>query len=112
MSALMDIWNTIIGIVSSADMITLAIMAVIVLAAGFMMQGLGHIINTAILALIVLVIATFVRDVAFNGANAAQLAEANWHAFMGMAMLTLLAYVVGFAIVIGIVHLIRSLVMR
>ena len=38
MSIVWDIWNTIHGIVTSADMITLGIGVVILVAAGFAMQ--------------------------------------------------------------------------
>lgn len=112
MSSIMDIWHTISAVFTSADMITLAIMAVIVLAAGFIMQGFEAIVTTTVIALVMFGLAGFVRAVAMNGQNAAKLAETEWHGFLGMQMQMLLAYALSFAVAIAIVHLIRSIVIR
>lgn len=112
MSLLMDVWNSIAAIFTSADMITLGIMVVIALAAGFVMQGFESIVTTTVIALALFGVAGYVKAVALGGQNAAQLAETEWHQFLGLTMQTVLAYAVAFAVVIGVVHLIRSLVMR
>ena len=112
MASLMDIWNGIVSIFTSADMITLGIMIVIVLAAGFIMQGFEALVATTLVALILFGLAGYVRAVAMNGANAAQLAESQWHGFLTMPMQTLISYAIAFAIGIGIIHLVRSLVIR
>lgn len=112
MSSFMDIWQAITAIFTSADLITLAIMVVIVLAAGFIMQGFDSIVTTTFVALILFAIAGYVRAVALNGQNAAKLAESQFHNFLGMTAQSLVAYAVAFAVAIGIVHIVRSIVMR
>jgi len=112
MSSFMDLWNAITTIFTSADMITLAIMIVIVLAAGFIMQGFESIVTTTFVALVLFGVASYVRAVAMNGQNAAQLAETRWHDFLGMTVQSIVAYAIAFAVAIGIVHLIRSVVAR
>ena len=112
MSSLMDTWNAVASIFTASDLITLAIMAVIVLAAGFIMQGFDAIISTTIVALVLFGLAGYVRAVAMNGQNAAQLAESQWHGFLGLTMQTVLAYAIAFAIGIAVIHLIRSIVAR
>ncbi len=112
MSLLMDIWNSIAAIFTSADLITLGIMAVIVLAAGFVMQGLESIITTTVIALALFGVAGYVKAVAHGGENAAQLAQTQWHQFLGLNMQTVIAYAIAFAVIIGVVSLVRSLVLR
>lgn len=112
MSSLIDLWNSIAAIFTSADMITLGIMAVIAIAAGFMMQGLESIITTTVIALALFGVAGYVKAVAHGGENAAQLAQTEWHQFLGLPMQTVVAYAVAFAVVIGAINLIRSLFPR
>lgn len=112
MSSLMDFWHSVVAVYSSADMITLGIIIVIVLAAGVIMQGFEAIVTTTVVALILFGLAGYVRGVVLNGQNAAQMAETQWHGFLGMTMQTLLAYAVTFAIGIAIIHLIRSILTR
>lgn len=112
MSSLMDIWHSVLTVYGSADMITLGILIVIVLAAGVIMQGFDAIVTTTVVAMILFGLAGYVRAVALNGENAAKLAEAQWHGFLGMTMQTLLAYAVTFAIGITIIHMIRSFLTR
>lgn len=111
MSALIDVWNTIHGIITTADMVTLAIMVVIALAAGFTMQSMSSIVTTTFVALLAFALAGYVRAV-IAGQNAAAFAQTDWHGFLSLQMLTLLAYAITFAIVIAIVHAIRSVVLR
>ena len=61
MSALTDIWNTIHGIITSADVITLVIMAVIAIALAFFSEGLGSLVSVTLGALVVFALATFAR---------------------------------------------------
>ncbi len=94
-------------------MITLGIMVVIVLAAGFIMQGFEALVTTTVVALILFGLAGYVRAVALRrGQDAAKLAESQWHGFLAMTMQTLLGYAIIFAVGIGIIHLIRSIVIR
>jgi len=112
MSSFMDVWQAVTAVFTSADMITLAIMVVIVLAAGFVMQGFESIVTTTFVALILFGLAGYVRAVVLNGQNAAQLAETRWHDFLGMTAQSLIAYALAFAVAIGVVHLVRSIVIR
>jgi hypothetical protein len=114
MSALTDIWNTIHGIITSADVITLVIMAVIAIAVAFFSEGLGSLVTVTLLALVVFALATFARA-ALTGPNnkdIAGLAQTDWHNLMGVQTGTLLAYAIIFAVVIAIVSTVRSLLMR
>lgn len=112
MSALMDLWHTMHGIVVSSDIVTLVIMAIIALGAGFMMQSMSSIVTTTFVALIAFALAGYVRAVTAGGENAAAYAQTDWHGFMGLPMMTLVAYAVTFAIVIALVHVVRSLILR
>ena len=111
MSELMNIWHTITGIVSSSDVVTLIIMAVIAIGAGFAMQSMGSIVTATFGALVLFGLATFVRA-AIPSKSAMALATADWHNLLAMQVQTLLAYAIGFGVVILIVSYIRSLVMR
>ena len=112
MSSLMDIVHSITAIFTSADMITLAIIAVVVIAAGFVMQELGALLVTTIAALIVFGVALYARGVLLNGQNAAQLAETTWHGFLTLPLQTGSADAIPCAVLIGIVHVLRSMVFR
>jgi hypothetical protein len=113
MSALTDIWNMVAGIVTSADIITLVIMAVIVIGAGFAMQGMGSLVTATFGALIVFAIALYVRTIATTGsADPGTLAAKDWHAFLAWPVQGVIAYAILFGVAIAIVGFIRSLVMR
>jgi hypothetical protein len=111
MFAIMDVWHTILGIVHSADMITLGLMAVVAIAAGFMMQELGSIISTTIVALVVFALLTFLRAVVLQHADISGLATADWKAFQTMQMLVVFSYAVLFGVVIAVVSTVRGLVL-
>jgi hypothetical protein len=112
MSALTDIWNTILHIVQSADMITLVLMAVAALGAGFLTMELGAVLPTTIMALIVFFVLTFLRGVLLQHLDASALWTADWHAFETMTALTLLAYGIIFAVVIAVVSTIRNAILN
>jgi hypothetical protein len=111
MSIVMDIWGAIHSILTTSGAIPLAFMAVIALAAGFMMQSFNSILSATIIAMVAFALATYAFAVA-RGASAAASAQADWSNFLGLHMLTLLAYAITFAIAIAVVHGIRSAVMR
>jgi hypothetical protein len=112
MSILWDIWNTIHGIVTSSDWITLAIGAVVLLAAGFFMQGMESLVTTTLMAMLAFGLLGYVRAVTIGHQNAAAYATTDWHNFATITGLTLLAYALVFAVVIAVVHLIRGLIFR
>lgn len=111
MSVLMDIWGAVHGIFTTSGLVPLVLMAIIAVAAGFMMQSFNSIVSTTFVALVAFALATYVYAI-LRGANAAASAQADWHSFLDLHMLTLIAYAVTFAIGIGVVHTVRSLVLR
>ncbi|MGN6516198.1 MAG: hypothetical protein ACTHLR_10215 [Rhizomicrobium sp.] len=111
MFAIMDVWHTIQNIVHSADMITLIIMAIVAIGAGFMMQELGSLISTTVVALVVFALVNFLRAVVLQHADLTGLATADWKAFETMQMLLVLSYAIMFGVVIAIVSTVRGLVL-
>lgn len=111
MSILMDIWGAIHAILTTSGVIPLVLMAVIAIAAGFMMQGFGSIVSSTVVAMLAFALATYALGVA-RGASAAASAQADWHSFLDLHMLTLLAYAITFGVAIAVVHGIRSAVLR
>jgi hypothetical protein len=112
MAFLTDIWNTIHAIVTTSDLITLGLMALIALGAGFMMQSFGSIVTTTVVALVAFALAGYVKAVTMGGENASTFATKDWQAFQELHMMTLLAYAIAFAVVIAVVHAARSMIMR
>ena len=113
MSALLDLWHSILVIFTSGDYTSLAIMIVIALGIGFLMQELSSIVTATLGALVLFGIAIYVRAiVSAKNANASTLAQSDWHSFLALTVHSLLAYAIAFAVVIGLAHLARSLVAR
>jgi cellobiose-specific phosphotransferase system component IIC len=113
MSALLDLWHSIMGIVTSGDYTSLAIMAAIAIAVGYMMENFGSIVTSTFVALVAFGLASYVVAVAkVGGKNAGTLAQTDWNSLLALTVHSLLAYGITFAIIIGVVHVIRSLVMR
>jgi len=112
MSALLDIWHTIQGIMTHADWITLAIIAVVAIVGGFAIQGLNSILSATVLGLVGFVLLVFLRAVTLGKQDFTAYAHTGWHDVLGLQMMTLIAYFVIFAVLIGVVHLIRSAVLR
>jgi hypothetical protein len=112
MSALLEIWHSIQGILTHADWITLAIIAVVALAGGFAIQGLNSILGATVLGLIGFVLLVFVRAVTLGKQDFSAYATTGWHDILGVSMMMLLSYFIIFAVLIGVVHVIRSAVLR
>jgi hypothetical protein len=111
MFALTDIWNTIQHIVHSADAIQLGLMAVVALAAGFMMMDLGSVVTTTLIALVVYAALIFLRAVVLQHADFSATLTADWKAFEVMQALLILSYAILFGVVIAIISTIRGLVL-
>jgi hypothetical protein len=107
----MDVWNTILHIITSSDTITLVLMAVVALGAGFLMQEMGSLISTTVIALVAFSLLVYLRAIALQGAKAGPLAQADWHQFLGLPMQLVLAYAIAFGVVIAIVSAIRNTVL-
>jgi hypothetical protein len=112
MSIIWDIWNTIHAIVTSANIVTIGIAVVVLLAAAFMMQGLESLATTTLVALIAFALIGYVYAVTLGKQPAAAFATTDWHNFATMNGLTLLAYGLIFAVGIAIANLLISVVRR
>ena len=111
MPFLMDIWHAIHDVVMSADWKTLAIMAVIALGAGYMMQSFGSVVSTTVIALVAFALIEYVVAITIGKQNPAAYATTDWKAFQDLHMLTLLAYGVIFAVAIGVAHTARTMIL-
>ena len=111
MSELVSLWHSVAGIFTSSDVVTLIIMAVVAIGVGFAMQSMGSLITATVGALVLFGLATFVRAV-IGGKSATALAQADWHSLLALQVQVLLSYAIAFAVVIAVVHYVRSLVMR
>lgn len=107
-----QILDGVIGVFSTGDMIQLGIMLVVMVLAGLTMPNFGSIITTTVLALVLFAVAVYVRAVAMEGADAAQLAETTWNSFLALSVETLFTYAVAFAAVITVIFVLRSVVSR
>ena len=117
MAWLTDLWNQITQIFTTADMITLAMIAIVVIAVGFMTESLSSIVTMTFVGLVAFAILEYVRALTGVGMpasnqDATALAQTDWHNLLTMQVQLLIAYAVAFAVLIGIVSTIRSLVFR
>ena len=113
MSALLDLWHSIIGIVTAGDWVALAIMAIAALVAAFTMQNWGSLVTATFWALVLFAVAVYVREVVkAGGKNAGAIAQTDWHNLLGLTIHSLLAYAVAFAIVIGVINALRQVAAR
>jgi hypothetical protein len=110
MSALMDIWHAIHAVIASGDYIALGIVVVVAIIAGFTIQGLTSVISATFWALVAFALLGFVRAVTLGHQEVTAFATTSWHNFLGLGMLTLVAYAVIFAVLIAVVNVIRSAV--
>ncbi len=111
MAFLMDIWNAVHAILTTSDAITLGMIVVVGLAAGFMMMGVGSIVQTALIADLALALLKYVQAVTIGKQNASAAATAYWKAFQELHMMDLLAYSLIFAALIAVSHAARSLIL-
>ena len=109
MSALMDIWHAIQTIATSADYWTLGAAILIVIIAGFIMEGLSSLITVTLMSLLAFVLVKFALAMTMGGQHdPGVLAQSFWQGFVDFKMLTLLAYFILFGVLITVVNLIRS----
>jgi len=111
MSELVNLWHSIAGIFTSSDIVTLIIIAVVCIGVGFAMQGMGSLVTATFGALILFGLATYIRAVV-GGKSAMSLAQSDWHGLLALQVQVLLSYAIAFAVIIAVVHYVRSLVMR
>ena len=112
MTFLLDIWHAIQGIVTTSGLLTLVVMAVIAIGAGALMNGMGSVVNTTLVALIAFALVEYVLAITLGKQNAAAYATTDWQAFQSLKMLTLVAYALMFGVVIAVAHTARTLITR
>jgi hypothetical protein len=110
MESLNHLWSAIQAVVLHSDYISLGIIVLIAIAAGFLMDGLSSLVSVTVLALIVFGIAGYAQGILLHGQNASAYATTTLHNLEVVQMLTVLAYAITFAVLIGVVHTVRSLV--
>lgn len=102
----MDIWNTLYSVFNSFDGITYAMMAIVVVGAGFMMPSISAIVTTTVTALAVFAIAVFSRGILQPG-DTREFAQIEWGTLLMLPLHTVLIYAAVFALAITIVHSLR-----
>jgi hypothetical protein len=114
MSIIMDLWHAIIGIVTTSGAVPLVIMLVIAVAAAFMIEGIGSLVSATVGAVIVFGLATtiYAAATAKGGANWSGMPQADWAALHQFTVASLIAYAILFAVVIGVINFVKSLVVR
>lgn len=114
MSIIMDLWHAIIGIVTTSGAIPLVIMLVIAVAAAFMIEGMGSLVSATVGALIVFGLAStiYAAATAKGGANWSGMPQADWTTLHQFTVASLIAYAILFAVVIGVINFVKTLVVR
>ena len=109
MSALMDIWHNIQAVVTAADYYTIGAAILVVIIAGFLIESVRSVVPATLVALLAFVLIKFVLAMTVGGSHDIEaVATADWKAFVDLKMLVLVAYAVIFAVLIGVVNVIRS----
>jgi hypothetical protein len=87
---------------------------VIAIGAAFMIEGAGSLVSATVGALIVFGLATTIYSAATakGGANWSGMPQADWAALHSVTVPILLAYAIIFAVAIGVLNFIRSIVLR
>jgi hypothetical protein len=106
-----SILSTVQSVFGAADATSQLIMLVIALAAGLALAEARRIVNVTFWALVVYGLVRL-GMMASQGTPLADLPGAAWNALAGMTVNNLVVYFLAFAIVIMIVHMVRSLMAR
>jgi len=113
MTAILDIWHSILAIATGGDYIALAIIIVAAFVAGWAMPGFGSIVTGTFAALVLLGLAVFARGaLAAGGRNVGALARTDWDHLLRLPVHDLLTYAVALAILVALAKIVRSVVMR
>lgn len=108
---MLDFWNAIGGIFNSFDGITYAMMAIIVVGAGFMMPNMTAIVTTTLTSMSIFALAVFSRS-ALAAPDASVLARSEWSQLLELQLRTLLVYGTVFGFAIALIHALRSVAKR
>ncbi|MGH6871814.1 MAG: hypothetical protein ACREHE_09925 [Rhizomicrobium sp.] len=113
MTALTDIWNTIHGILTSNDWMLIGTIVVSAIIIAWFTEGLSALLSSTVMALILIVIATFAEAaIKAGGKDIGTLAQTDWTALMKMPMGTVLAYAIIAAVLIAVISAIKSAIGR
>jgi hypothetical protein len=110
-SIVQEMWDIVMRVFGSTDTVSLVIMLLVVVGFGMMLRSFGDIITLTVSALIVYGLARLAYTVS-QGADPGSLAGTAWNNLKAMAVGDLVVYFLAFAIVMGIVWAIRSMVAR
>jgi hypothetical protein len=109
---LQEIINYVMGVFQSQDQIGLLAMAAIVVIAGLMLGAFGSLIRFTLIALVVFAGAMLARRIFMDGAEPVSLVQQSGNDLASMSFGTFLVYFVAFAVVIGAVYFVKSMVRR
>jgi len=108
-SIVQEMWDIVMRVFGGADTVSLVIMLLVVVMFGLMLRSFGDIITLTVSALIVYGLARLAYSV-YQGANPGDLAGTAWNNLKVMSVGDLVVYFLAFAIVMGIISAIRSMV--
>ena len=111
MSILQEMWDIVMRVFGGADTISLVIMLLVVVLFGLMLRSFGDIITLTVSALIVYGLARLAYTV-YTGADPGTLANTAWNNLKVMTVGDLVVYFLAFAILMGVISTIRSMVAR
>ena len=106
-----DMWDIVMKVFGSADTVSLIIMLLVVVLFGLMLRSFGDVITLTVSALVVYGLARLAYAV-YQGADPSSLAGTAWGDLKVMSVGDLVVYFLAFAIVMGVISAIRSVVAR
>lgn len=109
MMILQEMSDIVMRVFGGADSISLIIMLVVVVGAGMALGQFGRIVQVTVGALVIFGLLRVAYTVT-QGAEATALPTTAWNDLKIMSVGDLVVYFLAFAIVIGVVHLIRNAV--
>ena len=104
---LTDMWDIVMRVFGSADTVSLIIMLLVVVLFGLMLRSFGDVITLTVSALIVYGLARLAYSV-YKGADPGSLLGTAWGDLKVMSVGDLVVYFLAFAIVMGVVSILRS----
>ena len=107
MPILQEMWDIVLRVFGSADTISLVIMLVVVVAAGMALGQVGRIVQVTVGALVMYGLLRLAYTIT-QGADPMSLPSTAWSGLKVMSVGDLAVYFLAFAIVITVVHIIRS----
>ena len=103
-----DMWDILMRVFGGADPVSLIIMLLVVVLFGLMLRSLGDVITLTVSALVVYGLARLAYSV-YQGADPGSLAGTAWGNLKVMTVGDLVVYFLAFAIVMGVVSILRGM---